>query len=198
MSGHLGNQGMVHALKGAEIHGVGLDSPTAQDHLPVKGQEHACAAGGGHGEGGAQVVLPIGEGMLQRQLRPGEHHRDGDAQQHEAEHGGGIGHGVRAVGQHHPVKGLPGSIDLPGKELPLLRLDVGGVQVQDVPDRDLIGALQRRQGLGKDIRVLGRGQALPCQAGGDGAAGGEQEDFFHASASIPRSRSASAWMAEMS
>ena len=81
-----------------------LHRAAAQHDLPVKGQEHAGMSGSRHGKGGAQIVRPVGKHVRQGQLRAGEHHRQVDIRQHEGDGGGGVGHGVGAVGDHDAVK----------------------------------------------------------------------------------------------
>ena len=171
---HTGHQGPVDALKRAEGGGVGFHGAAAQHHPPVEGQKHPRTAGGRHGEGGAEIVQPVGEGVLDGQLGPGEHHGYGDVPHHVAEDGGGVGHGVGAVGDDDAVKAVPGGVDVPGDEPPLLRLDVGGVQVEDVPDGEVIAVRQAPQVAGQVLPVQAGGQTLVGEPGGDGAAGGEQ------------------------
>ena len=57
----------------------------------------------GEGQGGAQILHAVAEGVGHGELGPGEHHRDGDAPQHKGEHRGGVGHGVGAVADHKAV-----------------------------------------------------------------------------------------------
>ena len=112
--------------------------------------------------------------MLDGQLGPGEHHGHRNIPHHIAEHRGGIGHGVGAVGHHDAVKLVPGLKDVAGDEPPLLRLDVGGVQVEDVPDGEVIAVRQTAQIVGQSRPVQAGGQPLVGEPGGDGASGGEQ------------------------
>ena len=168
------HQGPVHALKGGKVGGVGLHRPTAQNHLPVKGHKHPRLPRGGHGQGGAQIVQAIGEGVLNGELGSGEHHGNGDVAHHVGQHRGGVGHGVGAVGDDHPVVLLPGLVDVGGDELPLLGLDVGGVQVENVLHRQVIAARQSPHVVGQHIPVHAGGQPLFRHTGGDGATRGQK------------------------
>ena len=171
---HHRHGGPVHAVEGSKVGGVGLDRPAAQHHPAPEGQKHPRPPRRRHGKGGAQVVQPVGEGVLNGQLGPGEHHRDGYAPHHEGQHRGGVGHGVGAVGDDDAVKFVPGVKDVPGDEPPLLGLDVGRVQVEDIPHGERVAVRQRPQAAGQGVAVQPWGQPLVGDPGGDGAPGGEQ------------------------
>ena len=95
------------------------------------------------------------------------------------------------MGDHHAVKAVPGLKNMPGDEPPLLGLDIGRIQVEDIPDGEGIAVPQRPQAAGKPLAVNAGGKPLVGEPGGDGAAGGEQEDALHGWASFEQS--ARAW-----
>ena len=130
-----------------------------------------------HGKGRAQIVRPIGKHVRQGQLRASEYHRQIDARQHEGHGGGGIGHGVRAVGNHNSVVSDPFLKNMSGQQLPFLRTDIGGVQANHVLHPDIVIGAQLVQLPLHHVRAL-RLQAVPAGQGGNGAAGGQQQDFL--------------------
>ncbi len=180
----LGGQRPVDALKGVKAGGAGLDRPAAQNHLPVKGHKHAPNTARRHGKGGAQVLQSVGQGVLDGQLRAREHHRNLNAPEHKGEHRGGVGHGVGAVGDDDAVKIRSALVHRPGDDLPLLRLDVGGVHTQQIPDGQAVIVRQAVQACGHAAAVQTGRQALLCGPGGNGASGGEKQNLFHKSLSL--------------
>ena len=110
--------------------------------------------------------------MDKGQLAAGEHHRNGDVPQHIAEGRGRVSHGIGTVGHHNAVVLLPASGNFPGDDLPLLGLDIGGIQCQNIPAVN-VAALQIVQTARNNI---GGGQfggkAVFGNIGGNGAAGG--------------------------
>ena len=170
---------VIDGLKGIKARGAHLDTTTAQQHLAVKGQKDPRLAAECHGNRTADVVGGIGERMYKGQLAAGEHHGDGDVVQHIAESRGGIAHGVGAVGDDDAVILLPAVGYLTGDDLPFLGLDVGGIQRQNVTAvhpavRQIVQTARHDVGGGK----LG-GKAVFGGIGGDGAAGGENQNVLH-------------------
>ena len=176
---HQGGRRPVDTFKGVKALGAGLDRPASQDHLAVKGHKDAECAGGGHGEGDAQVLQRVGERVFDGELGAGEHHGDRNAAEHEAEHRRGVGHGVGAVGDHHAVICGALIVDSAGDELPLLRLDVGGVQVQDIADCECVILGEQGKMAGQRVPVHAGSQSLLRGPGGDGPPGGKQKNMFH-------------------
>ena len=95
-------------------------------------------AGGCHGKGRAQIARGIRQHIRQGKLGAGEHHGQVDVRQHEGDGGGGIGHGVGAVGDHNAVETRPILKNPPGDELPFRRADVGGIQTDHVVHGDIV------------------------------------------------------------
>ena len=177
---HGAHKGPVDALEGVEAGGAGFDGAAAQNDLAVKGHEDAPYAGSRHGEGGAQVLQTVGQGMLDGQLASGQHDRQIDAGQHKGQHRRGVGHGIGSVGDDDAVVGLPRLEHAAGDDPPLLGLNVGGVQMQNVPHGDVIGVFQVGQPVGQFLAGNAGSQTLVGLFGGDGAAGGQKKDsFFH-------------------
>ena len=137
-------------------------------------------AGSGHGKGGAQIVGAVGQHIRQGQLGAGEDHGQVDVRQHEGDGGGGVSHGIGAMGDHDAVEALPLAEDLHGDGGPLLRGDVGRVQAHDVPDGDIVIGTKLVDLSLHDFRPLGL-QSLAAGHGSDGTAGGHQQDllFLH-------------------
>ena len=158
VAAHRCRQGPVDTLKSVKTGGAGLYRPAPQNHPPVKRHIHPRRTRRCHRQCGAQVLQSVCERMLHRELRPRKHHWHRNSLQHEGEHRGRIGHGISPMSNHYTVIFQAVIIDVPGNDAPLLRLNVGGVQVQDVLHRDRIvagypGGHQR-------------GQRLPVQPGG--------------------------------
>ena len=67
---------------------------------------------------------------------------------------------------------------MPSDDLPLLRLDVGTVHMQNIPHGDLI-PLQHSGGkhIGQGLSVQSGGQSLRRRLGRNGAAGGQQQEL---------------------
>ena len=175
----------VYAFKGGKTGGADLDRPAAQHDLPVKGEKYTRVSGGGHGKGGAQIVRPVGQHVRKGQLRTGEYHGNVDSRQHEGNGGGGIGHGVRAVGNDYAVKTCPFLKNMPGNELPHVRGDIGGVQADEIPDRDPVVGAQLFQFPLHHAAAVGL-QPLSAGYGSNGAAGGQKQNvlFIHSSSGI--------------
>ena len=165
--------GVLATIKGGKPGSPNLHRPASQHDLPVKGQKHAGNAAGGHGGGAAQIVRRIGQGMHQRQLAPRQHHGDGHAAQHIGQGRGGVGHGICTVGDDDAVVIPAGLRRLPGDQLPFLRLDVGGIQREDIPAADgaaghIVQALPHKL-RGRQLRL----QPVFPRLRSDGAAGGQ-------------------------
>ena len=171
--------GGVDAFKGVEAHGPDLDRPAAADDFVVEGHADAGDPLLDGGKGRGQVAGGVGEGGADGQLGAGEDHGLFQVLEHEGQHGGGVGHGVRAVGDDHAVVVREGFVDAAGDELPLLSLDVGAVQVQDVFAVDAVVAAQVVHLPEELRRGFLRGKAVGAGGGGDGPAGGEKKDVFH-------------------
>ena len=183
-----GQQGLVHrkagvadqcgvagidAFKCGEAGGSDLYCPAAKHDLAVEGQENAVVTGSGHGKGGTQIVGAVGEHVDQRQLRAGENDGNVDVGQHEGNGGGGVAHGVCAVGYHDAVEALPVLPDALGDELPFGRTDIGGVQGHQFPDGDIIVGPQLVHFPLENAGIAGL-QAVATGHGGNGATGGKQ------------------------
>ena len=145
----------------------------------VKGNGDAGDAAVHGGKGGIEVVAGVGEQVVDGHLGAGEDYGFGEILEHVAQHRGGVSHGISAVGDDDAVIGVQIFHHRPGDGLPLLSLDVGAVQVEDVPGVDVVVGAQVRhifqQAPGRDLGL----QSLVAPAGGDGAPGGEKQDSGH-------------------
>ena len=166
----------VDGLKGGEAGCPDFYSPAAKHHLPVESDVHARMPGGSHGEGGAQIIRPVGENVLQRQLGTGEYHRYIDVRQHEGDGRGGVGHGVGAMGHDDAVEIAPPGKNVTCDLLPFFGADVGGVQTHDFLHGDVVVGLQL-QDLPLHHRVMGL-QTLRAGPASDGAAGGQKQNIL--------------------
>ena len=171
--------GIVHAGKGVEALGAGLAGARAQNHLAVEHDLYAAAAPAGIEEGIRQIALGVGAVEPDGLLRTGKHDGLGTALHQIAEGGGGVGHGVGAVGDDKAVVAVVPVADGGGEAQPVLRPDVGAVQrvqletfhpaeVRDAGDegQQLLRGQLRRQAGGRLFR-------------GNGAAGADHQDLFH-------------------
>lgn len=161
--------GGVDALESLKAHGAHLHCPAAPDQLVVKGNGDAGDAAVHGGKGGIEVVAGVGEQVVDGHLGAGEDYGFGEILEHVAQHRGGVSHGISAVGDDDAVIGVQIFHHRPGDGLPLLSLDVGAVQVEDVPGVDVVVGAQVRhifqQAPGRDLGL----QSLVAPAGGDGA-----------------------------
>ncbi|MPM84350.1 hypothetical protein SDC9_131421 [bioreactor metagenome] len=99
--------------------------------------------------------------------------------QHIAQHGSGVCHCIGTVGDDDSVVIVEGCVHLPRDQLPLLRLDVGAVQVKKITPLDLVVLAQVRHVAQQLLRGQRGNEALVAGSGGNGSACGEQQYFFH-------------------
>ena len=131
---HLGQRGVVGARKGAEVVGVELGGAVAAHQLVLEEDAHLGDHGvplfvcrGGYLDGGDEVLAPVGPEHPYGELAAGEDHAFLEVPEHEAEHGGGVGHGVGAVEYDEAVVLLVTLFYEGGEEYPEVGPDVGGV-----------------------------------------------------------------------
>ena len=176
-AGHLG---VADAGEGVVTLGAQLFGPGAQHDLAVKDDGHAPGAAGGSIEEGIQQIaaavgLPVADGVL----RPRQHDGFARAGQHIAQGRRRIGHGIGAVGDDKTVIVIIGFQNGPGDGLPVFGMYVGAVQLEELPRFHLADFLD----LGHPAQQFPAGQlgdlAFLCLQRGDGAAGGQHQDFLH-------------------
>ena len=160
---------------GADFSGAG-----AQDDQVVEHDLHAPGPLRHRvGEGVQQVVAGVGVPVVDGLLAAGQHDGLGGVLHHIAQRRGGVGHGVGAVGDHKAVVLAVMVPDGLCHAAPVLRADVGGVQVIKLHRVDPAHSFQLRHKLQQLGRRDGRRQhAAAGGLAGDGAAGGQQQDLF--------------------
>ena len=171
--------GVIDGGEGLEALGVGLLSPGAQDDLAVEDDADAGHLRRGGAEGVLQVDLGVCGVEADGLLGAGEDDGLGAALDEVGEPGGGVGHGVRAVGEDEAVVLLVVLPDAAGHPEPVLGGDVGAVQVQEL---HAVHPAELRDGgdmAQKLLRAELGGEAAFRQLRGDGAAGADEQDAFH-------------------
>ena len=103
------------------------------DDRPVKYEEDSREqAAGADPESVLQIPAGVRVSRIKRELGPGQDHRFVQARQHGKECGGCVRHGVRAVAEDDPVRLGELFIYPAGHQLPVMRLDVGAVQGEEL------------------------------------------------------------------
>ena len=171
-------KGVVDAGEGLKALAAGLPGPGAQDDLAVEHQHDPGHVRCGHGEGVPQVLLAVGGLKADGPLGACEDDGLGTALDQVAQTRGGVGHGVRAVADHEAVVLPVAGPDGRRHAGPVLGLDVGAVQVEELgalhlADAGDIGDIAQQLLAGQ----LRRKAALP-HLGGDGAPGADQQNLF--------------------
>ena len=177
--------------KGTNPLGGHLGDPLSGMDLAIHHHQHAVAAGfatQGHLHRLQQIQRAIGTEGRGWPHRPHQHHRPGIADQ-QLQQPGGFLQRVGAVGDHHAGQiriyreGITNAFQ---QCAPVLKQQVGAVDIGDLLNRDLGQAVELRhrsqQGLtpqhARGVVVQG---CTVVRAAGDGAAGGQQQQTLHRS-----------------
>ena len=151
--------------------GVAVNDASAErDH-----DARMSAERGARGE--AQICLCIRACRAERPLRPREDDRAVDMLKHIVEGGGGVRHGIRAVGDNDAVVCLTAVGNAPGDLLPVRWGDVGRVEGEEV-ERLHSGVFQTHRGAQVVCGECGTQTAFRFPRS-NGAARGDQQNFFH-------------------
>ena len=149
-----------YAFKGVKAHGPHLYRAAAAHNLIVKGHHHPAQACVHRREGRLQVPLGVGKHLADGNLRSGQHHRFRQVLQHIAECGSRIRHGICAMGDDDTVIIRQRLRHLLRHKLPFLRLNIGAVQIQDIPAFDREAFPQLRHPVQDSVSGHSRGQPL--------------------------------------
>ncbi|MPM82982.1 hypothetical protein SDC9_130045 [bioreactor metagenome] len=159
--------------------GAHLCHAAAEHDLSVKHHKHAANPACGGDQRIPQIRLCVRLRVPHGQLRTRDHHRFVDVLQHEGEHARGIRHRVRAVQNHDAVIVRKAGKHRARDEPPLLRLNIGTIEIEDRAGFDLAEFFCFRR-IGEDIvRAQRRNQPLRRLRAGNRSARGQNHQFFH-------------------
>ena len=147
--------------------------------MAAEDDAHPAVPGAGVPQGVQEVHFGVGGVLVDGALGPGEDDGLSGVLDEIGKGRGGVGQGVRAVAEDEAVVGAVVVLNEPGQLQPVLRPDVGGIQVQGL---ERVNLAQGR-GVGHVGQQLlwgdAGGQALFCLPGGDGASRGDEQDLLH-------------------
>ena len=127
-----GGDGIVDAGKGSIAFGFHF-GPAPQNGLPGENEKHTRYTRlTGKAETVQQIFPGVGDGVGQGPLGAGEDNGLAGILDEVGEGGGGVGHGICAMGNDKAVILLKIGLDSFHHKQPMLRLDVGGVNIQQL------------------------------------------------------------------
>ena len=142
--------------------------------MVVEHDGHAGQIGSRATERVCQIDFGIGRVETDGLLSAGEDHRLGAALNEIAEGRGGIGHGIRAVGDDEAIIAPIIFPDAAHHLQPVLRPHIGAVQIQQLHTVHIADAGNGRQVAQQLLCGQLRGKAVLCNVGGNGAAGSDE------------------------